>query len=262
MGGEMSKSNEGIVRLLEVVRKLRGKDGCPWDREQTLDSLKKYLVEECYELIDAIDGQRVDEHLDELGDVLLQVALQAQIRDEEGAFCFDDVANHLADKLIRRHPHVFGKVKVKDSAEVVRNWAAIKSGEKGGARAIDEGIPRGLPPLHRAQKIQDRAARVGFDWDCIEDVEEKVREELAEVREARRGDDASLLKEELGDLLFSVVNLCRFAKIDATSALGGATAKFVRRFKEVQRRVDASGRTIGDCSLKELDEVWEEVKRM
>ena len=252
---------DGIERLLSVVARLRADDGCPWDRQQTLESLKKYLVEECFELVDAIDDDDVDGHLDELGDVLLQVALQSQIRAEEKAFDFNDVAGHLADKLVRRHPHVFGDVKVESADDVVRNWGAIKARERGGERlSVISGIPRSMPPLIRAQKIQERAAKVGFDWKKAEDVVGKISEELEEVRVELEEGNAELLKEELGDLLFAVVNLCRFEGIDAAAALDAATAKFSTRFMEVERRIEQSGRSMNKCSLDELDAEWDAVK--
>ena len=275
----MSGGERGIDRLLSVVSRLRGDQGCPWDREQTLDSLKQYLVEECYELIDAIDGGAVDEHLDELGDVLLQVVLQSQIRKEEGAFEFEDVANRLADKLIRRHPHVFADVKADTSADVIRNWEAIKAQEraqnvaetndsrdegeaaKPARRSVVDGIPRHLPALQRAQRVQSRAARVGFDWDDVSDVIGKVEEELAEVREALASGDAKHLKEELGDLLFATVNLSRFQAINAEEALDAAVKKFAVRFNDVERRIHASGRKLNDCTLEEMDAEWDTVKR-
>lgn len=255
-------SESGIERLLGVVERLRGEDGCPWDREQTLDSLRQYLVEECYELVDAIDAGNVDEHLDELGDVLLQVVLQSEIRKEEKAFCFNDVANHLSEKLIRRHPHVFGDVIADTTEDVVRNWVAIKAEEKQSnqRKSISDGIPRHLPSLHRAHKIQERASRVGFDWDNVGDVIAKVEEELDEVREALASGDAKHVKEELGDLLFSVVNLSRFEKVDPNAALDGATEKFVSRFSEVEKRIKASGCSIDVCTLEELNIIWDEVK--
>jgi len=275
----MNGGERGIDRLLSVVSRLRGEQGCPWDREQTLDSLKQYLVEECYELIDAIDGGAVHEHLDELGDVLLQVVLQSQIRKEEGAFEFEDVANRLADKLIRRHPHVFADVKADTSADVIRNWEAIKAQERAqnvaetgdsrnegeaaepAHRSVVDGIPRHLPALQRAQRVQSRAARVGFDWDDVSDVIGKVEEELAEAREALASGDAKHLKEELGDLLFATVNLSRFQAINAEEALEAAVKKFAVRFNDVERRIHASGRKLDDCTLEEMDAEWDNVKR-
>jgi tetrapyrrole methylase family protein/MazG family protein len=256
----MEGSEAGVERLLKVIERLRSADGCPWDREQTLESLKRYLVEECYELLDAIDGGDIDEHRDELGDVLLQVVLQSQIRSEQGQFCFDDVANHLAEKMVRRHPHVFGSVEVNSSADVERNWAKIKAEEKAEPKSLDAGIPRGLPQLMRADKVQRRAARVGFDWDCAADVMSKIEEELSEVREALAAGDEPHLREELGDLLFAVVNLVRFMKFDSESVLGDAVQKFCGRFDMVRALVEAGGRTMEECTLEELDGIWDNVK--
>ena len=257
------KKARGIDRLLEVVATLRGEGGCPWDREQTLDSLKRYLIEESYELVDAVDSGDPARHLEELGDVLLQVALHAQIRREEGRFSFDDVAGVLADKLIRRHPHVYGGAKAKDSASVVKNWEIIKSGEKAtGPRSVVEGIPRHLPALQRAQRIQSRVARVGFDWKRVDAVLEKVEEELGELRVAMKRKNTRMMREEIGDLLFTIVNFSRFQKIEAEEALEQTINKFLARFRMVEERVFASGRRITDCTLAELDGYWNDAKRV
>jgi tetrapyrrole methylase family protein/MazG family protein len=254
-----------VRRLLEVVARLRGPGGCPWDREQTLESLKPFLVEESYELLEAIDSGNPDKHGEELGDVLLQVVLQAHIRDESRQGGFDHIAGLLADKLIRRHPHVFADALAKTPAEVLKHWDAIKASEAGaevGARRVDHGIPRGLPSLEKARKVQGRAAREGFDWDNVEDVAAKVEEELREARRHLRGGKRLALREELGDLLFAVVNLARHAGINAEEALGYAVKKFVRRYSQVQCRVRGSGRRMNDCSLSELDAEWEKVKKV
>lgn len=252
----------GIAHLLAVIRRLRGKHGCPWDREQTLKSLKPYLIEETYELIDAIDSGDRHRHQEELGDLLLQVVLQAQIRHEKGDFTFDEVADQLATKLIRRHPHVFGKVTVSGSSEVLRNWEAIKAGEKkdsGGS--ILDGIPRHLPSLQKAQRIQSRVSRVGFDWSHVKDVLAKIEEELAEVRQAITRGKKKEMQEEIGDLLFSVVNLGRFQKLHAEEALDGTVKKFIARFQEVERRVRKEGRSLRDCSLAEMEAHWAAIKQ-
>lgn len=257
----------GVRRMVDVVQRLRGPGGCPWDREQTLDTLKPFAVEEVYEVVDAIESGDPARHREELGDLLLQVALQSQIRAEEGAFTFDDVAAALAEKLVRRHPHVFGDVKAETSGEVLKNWQAIKAGEKKGdaegepASAVG-GIPRHLPALQRAQRIQGRAARVGFDWEHTADVLAKVEEEVDEIRaelgaEAR---DPRRVRDEMGDLLFALVNLCRFLDVEAEDALRAATDKFTRRFQGVEARVHGEGRRMQDCSLAELDAHWEGVK--
>lgn len=247
--------------MLDVVSRLRGEGGCPWDREQTLESLKQYLIEESYEVIDAIDSGDLDRHKEELGDVLLQVVLHAKIREEKGEFTFDDVADTLCDKLIRRHPHVFGDLKVSNSNEVLKNWEAIKAREKKcGRRSAVEGIPRHLPALQKAQRVQSLCSRVGFDWTEVSDVTAKVEEELAETRKAIDEGDTDKVREEIGDLLFAIVNLSRFQRVNAEEALGNTITKFIRRFQEVERRIHREGRELTDCSLAEMDAHWEDVK--
>lgn len=251
-----------IERLVRIMRQLRSERGCPWDREQTLASLKPFLLEECYEAMDALDGGDRGQLCDELGDVLLQIVFQAQIADEEGSFTFDDVARSIGDKLVRRHPHVFGEVKVSGAAEVVKNWEAIKKGEKGAERrksAVD-GVPRSAPALHKAQQIQKRAARVGFDWDAVHQVVDKVEEEIAEVKEAMTAGDPKKIKEEIGDLLFAAVNLSRFLGHNAEEALDETIRKFTRRFQGIEDRLHAQGRKMTDCKLPELDAIWNEIK--
>lgn len=251
----------GLDRLRDVVRVLRGEGGCPWDREQTLQTLKPFLLEEAYELFDAIDSEDSDRHRDELGDVLLQVFLQAQIRSEEGCFTIDDVADGLCEKLIRRHPHVFGDTQVSGSGEVLRNWETIKSAEKEGASVLS-GLPRALPSLQRAQRVQSRASRVGFDWNRVEDVVAKVEEELREVREALANGDDDAFRDEIGDLLFAAVNLSRFHHTNAEQALDQTVTKFIHRFEEVERRVREEGRALADCTLDEMDAHWERAKQL
>lgn len=263
MTDRTAEPGDDVRNVLDVVARLRGENGCPWDREQTLQSLKPFLLEEAYELLDTIDADDPPRHKDELGDVLLQVLLQSQIRKEEGAFTFEDVARHLAEKLIRRHPHVFGDVKAGTSEDVIRNWEAIKKTEKGvaaGDASVLDGLPRHLPALQRAQKVQSRASRVGFDWSRTDEVMAKVDEELRELKSAMADGDAVAVQEEIGDLLFSIVNLCRFQKIHAEEALDRTVQKFMRRFRHVEKSVEASGRRLTDCSLEELDVFWNEAK--
>jgi tetrapyrrole methylase family protein/MazG family protein len=251
-----------IDRLLEIMRQLRGPDGCPWDREQTLDSLKSNLIEEAYEVIDAMESGDRAELCGELGDLLLQVVFQAQICDEAGEFNFNDVVNGIADKLVRRHPHVFGDVQANTSGEVLRNWEKIKKTEKDAdkPRSLVEGVPRHLPALAKAHLVQKRVARAGFEWDEIGGVIAKLEEELAEVKEAMEQKDAAAIREELGDLLFSTVNLSRYLGHESEELLNENIAKFMRRFQCLENRLHAEGREVEKCSLAELDAVWNEVK--
>lgn len=251
-----------IERLLQIMRQLRGPGGCPWDQEQTLDSLKSNLVEETYEVIDAIESKDPAELRGELGDLLLQVVFQAQICTEEGAFTFDDVVNGIADKLVRRHPHVFGDVKADTSGEVLRNWEKIKKTEKSSdtPRSLVEGIPRHLPALSKAHLVQKRVARAGFEWSEVGGVVDKLEEELAEVKEAMGKQDAAAIREELGDLMFSVVNLSRYLGHESEELLNENIAKFMRRFQSLERRLHAEGRELENCSLDDLEAVWVAVK--
>jgi len=248
--------------VLAVMRTLRAARGCPWDREQTHASLKQHLIEECYEVVEAIE-QGDPRHLrEELGDVLLQIVFHAQIAAEAGAFTFDDVARALRDKLVRRHPHVFGATRVSGSKEVLKNWEGIKRREHGAGapRSVVAGIPRHLPALLQAEQVQRKVARVGFDWPAVAPVADKVAEELAEVRQALAAGRTDRVREEIGDLLFAVVNLGRFLGHSAEEALTGTVRKFVRRFTAIERRLQRRGRDVTACSLAELDALWEQVK--
>lgn len=256
-----SRDLKPIDRLVEIMRLLRSDRGCPWDREQTLESLKQYLIEECYEVLEAVDsGDRV--HLqEELGDLLLQVVFQSQLCSEEGCFTFDDVAAGISDKLVRRHPHVFGSTEVDGSDDVLRNWEAIKKDEKKETRrSVADGIPRHLPALRRADKVQKKVARMGFDWDEVHQVVAKLEEEMAEVKAALAAGDPGAIRDELGDLLFSTVNLSRFLGHNAEELLDETIARFVRRFEAVEAKLHAAGKKVTDCDLAELDRYWEEVK--
>ena len=258
----MATPVDGVVRLIDVMRRLRAPGGCPWDREQTLQTLKPCLLEETYELLEAMDSDDLALHVEELGDVLLQVVFQCAIREEEGLFSFDQVAASLADKLVHRHPHVFGDVSVNSSGEVLRNWEAIKQTEKGKKpdRSAIDGVPAVLPALLKAQRTQSKAARVGFDWKDATGATDKIEEELGELREAVAAGDKAKMSDEMGDLLFSVVNYCRFIDVDAESALEGTNKKFSRRFREVERRVREQGKTLKQCTLAEMDAIWDVVK--
>lgn len=246
-----------LERLRAIVSALRGPGGCPWDREQTHASLRAGLIEEAYEVIDAIDAGDEANLREELGDLLLQVVFHSQIAEDEGRFDLNAVAHEHCEKLIRRHPHVFGDHQCEDSAEVLRRWDEIKRAEKGSApeSALD-GVSKAFPALLHAEKIQKKAAKVGFDWPDVVPVFAKVREELAEIEAA----PPEKIEEEIGDLLFSVVNLARKLKVDAETALHGATQKFSSRFRGVEALAKEKGLALEKMTLKELDELWDEVK--
>ncbi len=250
-----------------MVRLRDPETGCPWDRVQTLSTLKPCVLEETYELLAAMD--RPDDqsnYVEELGDVLLQVMFQCVMAEQEGRFSFDDVANAISDKLVRRHPHVFGEVDAKDPATVLRNWEQIKQQEhrKEARHSALDGVPSTLPALLKAQRSQEKAARVGFDWKDAKGPLAKIREEIAELEEAvANSSDTSLdehVKEELGDLLFSVTNLARHLKADSESALEGSTAKFARRFRAVEAGAKAAGRDLKSMTLEEMDALWDKAK--
>ncbi|WP_273837092.1 nucleoside triphosphate pyrophosphohydrolase [Guptibacillus sedimenti] len=244
-----------------VVARLRGPGGCPWDQKQTHESLKKYLIEEAYEVLEAIDDQD-DEHLaDELGDVLLQVLLHAQIGEDEGMFTMEDVIGKLSDKLIRRHPHVFGNEQVQTAEEVVGLWNQVKEQEKDVAPSQFDTIQKGLPGLMRANELQKSAAKVGFDWDEVDPILEKVQEELTEFKEAVNNKTFHDQEDELGDLLFALVNVARYYKIDPEVAIHRTNHKFVSRFQYIERRVKEKGLEIEKLSLEELDYFWNEAKQ-
>ena len=253
-----------LAELVEVMARLRAPDGCPWDREQTHASLKPYLLEEAYEALEAIDASDDDELCSELGDVLLQVVFHAQIAAEEGRFSIEEVGRAIVDKLVRRHPHVFADATVDGADQVLKNWEQIKKEERReqGAEApsLLDGIPPQLPALMRAQRIQARAAKQGFDWDRIDGPLDKVEEEFAELRQACQQADAAAVEDEFGDLLFAMVNTSRFLNVDSEQALRAAVGKFERRFRALETKVAASGRELSDLSLAALDAIWDEVK--
>ena len=261
-----------IDRLLEIMARLRAPDGCAWDREQTPATLKSQMLEECYEVIEAIDSGDSPHLTEELGDLLLHIVFQAQIARETGQFAFADVANGIADKLLRRHPHVFGDQKISNAEEVVAQWHQLKKTEKPERESALDGVPRALPALMRAEALQKKARNVGFDWPDAKGSLEKVREEIAEVTAEIESDidfaQANEMKfvpapetaEEIGDLLFSIVNLTRHLKLDAEELLTGANDKFARRFRAVEARIAAQGKTMSECTLAELDEAWIAVK--
>ena len=247
--------------LLEIMRILRCPEGCVWDREQDHKSIRRSFIEETYEAVEAIDNDDPVLLQEELGDVLLQVVFHAQIEAEAGRFTMDDVADGICKKMIYRHPHVFGSVEVKNSDEVLTNWDALKQKEKHQKSTTEtlESVTRSLPGLIRAEKVQHKAAKVGFDWDEISGALDKVREETAEVARAIDGDgDPS---EELGDLLFAVVNVARFLKTDPEDAINRTTDKFIRRFAQVEQAAKDAGRSLSEMSLSEMDALWDAAKQ-
>ncbi|MFB3165242.1 nucleoside triphosphate pyrophosphohydrolase [Neobacillus sp. 179-J 1A1 HS] len=252
---------KNFSKLREIIAVLRGPNGCPWDKEQTHESLKKYLIEETYEVIEAIDSGDIDHLIEELGDVLLQVMLHAQIGEDEGYFAIEDVIEVLSEKMIRRHPHVFGDKKAENSKEVLRNWQEIKKQEKGERESsLLEGISKSLPNLLRAFEIQKKAAKVGFDWQEITPALEKVKEELEEFEYEIKQANFVDAKKEFGDILFAIVNIARFLDINPEEALFGTNEKFIRRFQFIEERVKKSGKSVEEHSLEELDQFWDEAK--
>lgn len=249
-------------QLVQVVATLRSEDGCPWDREQTHETLKSDLIEETYEVIEAIDARDADKLREELGDLLMQVMLHGQIAKDQGDFSINEVVRSITDKLIRRHPHVFGDVNVNGTEEVLQNWEAIKRSEAGyeDRQFVLDGVPEHLPSLLRAQKIQRKAARIGFDWDTVSDVLPKIEEEIEEVKVSLAEADAEEIEMEIGDLLFSVVNLCRFVNVQAEEALRKANRKFIGRFQQMESEIEKRGKTFEDYDLAGLDRIWEEAK--
>ena len=249
----------GWLELVGIMRRLRGENGCPWDKEQNHESLKRYLLEESYEVLDAIDAADDASLADELGDVLLQVVFHAQIAAEQGRFTIDDVLAAVNGKMKRRHPHVFGEGSAENSAAVLTQWEAIKAEEKtaGGATRHIMKLNENLPALLLAQKVQDKAARVGFDWPDISGPWQKVYEELGELKQAQ---DREEQRDELGDAMFALVNLARFLGLDAEDSLRHTVKKFVARFNHIESSLAQSGKAWKDTTLAELDALWDEAK--
>jgi len=259
----MSRASAALERLLDIMERLRAPDGCPWDREQDLRTLRPYVLEETYEVLEAIDGGDPREHCEELGDLLLQIVFQAQLRREEGRFDFADVAEAISNKLVSRHPHVFGDSVVKDAEGVLKQWAALKRAEKqakGGGKSVLEGVPREMPALARADRLTEKASRIGFDWPDATGPREKVAEELAELDEAIAKGDRGAIEHELGDLLFAGANLARKLGVAPEEALRAAVGRFVSRFEHVEGELERRGVPHGGATLEEMDELWREAK--
>ena len=248
-------------KLVEIVAQLRAPGGCPWDREQTNESLLSATIEEAYEVAEAARS-RDDAHFrEELGDLLLLVVMHSEIVREAGRFNIENVITEITEKLIRRHPHVFGESDVKDSGAVLKQWEAIKREEKKSDQHYLASLPAALPALMRAQKAQSKVARVNFDWTELADVVAKVEEELRELKRAIKDENQQSIEDEIGDLLFAVVNLARKSKLDAEAALQSATDKFVRRFNLVEDKLRTRGKKLGDVDLAEMDAIWSEIKK-
>ena len=251
-----------IQPLVDVMRTLREPGGCPWDREQTHASIRSNMIEEVYEYLEAVDAEDTEGMREELGDILMQIVFHARMAEEAGRFDLQDVIDEVVDKLIRRHPHVFGETKVTGSDEVLVNWEAIKKTEKTERKHVLDGVTQGLPALLRAYKLQSKAAKVGFDWPDVKGVWDKVQEELAELQEALASGDRAAAENELGDVLFALVNYARHQKIEPEVALNGTNNRFAKRFAHVESCVEASGKAWQDFSLDELDQFWDEAKRL
>jgi len=256
----MRANPDAFVRLVDIMARLRARDGCPWDRVQTPESLKTFVVEETYELLDAIDSGQPSAIQEELGDLLLQIVFQAQIADERGQFDIDAVCNGINEKLVRRHPHVFDNAVARTPGQVVERWEEIKARKEG--KALLSGVPRALPALLKAQRVSEKAARVGFDWNHAQPVFDKVEEELDEIRAAVAAKDQREVVSEVGDLLFAVVNLARHLEVNAEEALSATVDRFIRRFGHIEKELSAQGRRPEQCDQEELDRLWEEAKAL
>jgi len=254
--------NNPLQRLVELMATLRGPDGCPWDRKQTPESLKPFLVEECYEVVDAIEDGAPAKVRDELGDLLFQIIFHARIAEEAGQFTINDVITAIHEKMTRRHPHVFGDDKLATDKEVLSNWEEIKRREKGheDRKSILEGVPKELPSLLRAHRLQERAARVGFDWAHLNEAMPKLDEEIAEFKESLKSEDAGKIEEELGDVFFMLVNISRFLGVNPEDALRKTISKFIHRFRYIEEHAEQAGRSLNDMTLDEMERLWQESK--
>lgn len=254
----MDEKQKAFGRILTIMDELREK--CPWDKKQTLESLRPLTIEETYELSDAIIKKDLGLLKEELGDILLHIVFYAKIGEEQGAFDIAQVINDLCEKLIRRHPHIYGDVKVENEEEVKQNWEKIKMKE--GRKSVMGGVPESLPALIKAWRVQDKAKQVGFEWDNIDDVWKKVEEELQEFKEVAAEGDADKMEDEFGDLLFSLVNYSRFANIDPETALERTNQKFLKRFRYIEEVAASQGKQLTDMTLGEMDAIWNEAKKV
>lgn len=252
-----------IDDLREIMIKLRGENGCPWDRVQTHESIKRSMIEECYEAIEALDNNDDKMFANELGDVLLQVIFHARIAEERGAFNFDDVVNEICTKLITRHTHVFGDVEANDAVTALGEWEKQKKAEKGLETFTDalKDVPKNFPALIRAEKVQKKAKNAGFDWESLDGAVDKLKEEISELTEAVSSGCREAIDEEYGDLLFAAVNVGRFVKSDPEISLTSATNKFISRFEKMEKLAESKGKKLDSCSLEEMDSLWNEIKK-
>lgn len=260
MGNSKEYKLEAFGKLLDVLDELRVK--CPWDRKQTNQSLRSNTIEEVYELSSALLDDDIDNIKKELGDVLLHIIFYAKIADEKEQFDIADVCDSLREKLVFRHPHVFGDVAVSGSSDVEHNWEQLKLKEKSGNKTVLGGVPSGLPALIKAERIQEKSANIGFDWEKPEQVWEKVKEELAEVETELKSGTKVAIEEEFGDLLFSIINAARLYKVNADNALEHTNKKFINRFNYVEKQIEKSGRKLSEVTLQEMDSYWNEAKRI
>jgi len=255
-------AGEAFAELVRIMERLRGPGGCPWDREQTRQSIKPYVIEEAYEVAEAIEDDNIDELRTELGDLLLQIVFHAELAREEGLFTIEDVIGAITEKMIRRHPHVFSDTEVKDSAEVLRNWARIKAEERKDHedRSHVAGVPRAMPALLRAHRLSEKASRVGFDWENAGEVFDKVHEEVAELQAAVALGDPTAVEAELGDVLFALTSLGRHLDVQAEDALQRANDRFIRRFRYIEARLAERQQDLHQTSVQEMNTLWEEAK--
>jgi MazG family protein len=278
LGGDLfggGVAGETLPKLVELMAHLRGSEGCPWDRAQDYDSVKGLLLEEAYEVVDAVNARDFEALEDELGDLLFQVLFYSRLADEEGRFAIDDVIEHVHSKLVRRHPHVFGEIRARTPEEALKSWLSVKERERGPAAceasnspvksaSLLDGIAPALPATLESYELGVRAAEVGFDWEKVEDLLDKIEEELHELRRElplRPGRDARRVEEEVGDILFAAANLARYLHSDPESCLRRANRKFNERFRALEREVSKRGKQVGDCSAQELEALWQSVKK-
>jgi tetrapyrrole methylase family protein/MazG family protein len=254
--------HDNFSDLVALMARLRSPDGCPWDRKQTPESLKPFLIEECYEVIDALDEGSPDKVKEELGDLLFQIIFHARIAEERGQFTIFDVISANIKKMTRRHPHVFGDARLSTDREVLANWEEIKKSEKGyeERKSVLEGVPRHLPSLLRAHSLQERAARVGFDWSRIDEALPKLDEEIAEFKESLDNKDAAGIEEELGDIFFMLVNISRFLGVNPEDALRKTISKFIQRFRYIEEHAADAGKSLNEMTLDEMEQLWQESK--